>query len=31
VQYIITDEGVSPGTVKQLEEKGIKVIIAGAG
>jgi DeoR family transcriptional regulator of aga operon len=28
VQYIITDSGVQPGTVEQLEEKGIKVIIA---
>ncbi|WP_344978814.1 hypothetical protein [Compostibacter hankyongensis] len=29
VQYIITDAGVSPGMVKQLEEREIKVIIAG--
>jgi len=28
VQYIVTDEGVSSGTVKQLEERGIKVVIA---
>jgi DeoR family transcriptional regulator of aga operon len=28
VQYIVTDEGVSSGTVKQLEERGIKLIIA---
>lgn len=28
VQYIITDNGVSDETVKQLEEKGVKVIIA---
>ena len=28
VKYIITDEGVSPSIVKQLEEKGVKVIIA---
>lgn len=28
VQYIITDQSVSSGTVKQLEERGIKVIIA---
>jgi len=28
IQYIITDNGVSPETIKLLEEKGIKVIIA---
>lgn len=28
VQYIITDNGVLPATVRQLEEKGIQVIIA---
>jgi DeoR family transcriptional regulator, aga operon transcriptional repressor len=28
VQYIITDNGVQPKTVAQLEERGIKVIIA---
>lgn len=28
VQYIITDKGISPGIVKQLEEKGVEVIIA---
>ena len=28
VQYIITDNGVQPNTVEQLEERGIKVIIA---
>lgn len=28
VQYIITDSGVSSGIVKQLEEKGVEVIIA---
>jgi len=28
VQYIVTDDKVSPGTVKQLEEKGVRVIIA---
>lgn len=28
VQYIITDQSVSSGTVKQLEERGIKLIIA---
>ncbi len=28
VQYIITDEGASSETIKQLEERGIKVIIA---
>jgi len=28
IQYIITDDGVSSETVKQLEEKGVKVIIA---
>ncbi|MEJ7692272.1 DeoR/GlpR family DNA-binding transcription regulator [Daejeonella sp.] len=28
VQYIITDKGVLPATVRQLEEKGIQVIIA---
>jgi DeoR family transcriptional regulator of aga operon len=28
VQYIITDSGVLPATVRQLEEKGIQVIIA---
>ena len=28
VQYIITDDGVSPGIVNQLEERGIKVVIA---
>lgn len=31
VQYIITDSGVPAGTVQQLEEKGIKVIIADNG
>lgn len=28
VQYIVTDDGVPPGIVKQLEERGIKMIIA---
>jgi DeoR family transcriptional regulator of aga operon len=28
VRYIITDEGVSSGIVKQLDERGVKVIIA---
>jgi DeoR family transcriptional regulator of aga operon len=28
VEYIVTDEGVSAGIVKQLEEKGVKVLIA---
>ena len=28
IQYIITDDGVSSETIKQLEEKGVKVIIA---
>lgn len=28
VDYIITDNGVSPGVVKQLHERGLKVIIA---
>lgn len=28
VQYIVTDAGVSPTVVKQLEEKGVRVIIA---
>lgn len=27
IQYIITDDGVSPETVKQIEETGVKVII----
>lgn len=29
VHYIITDDGVSAETVKQVEERGVKVIIAG--
>jgi DeoR family transcriptional regulator of aga operon len=28
VRYIVTDEGVPAGMVKQLEEKGVKVIVA---
>lgn len=28
IQYIITDDGVSHETVKQLEDKGVKVVIA---
>ncbi len=28
VQYVVTDSGVQPGMVEQLEERGIKVIIA---
>jgi DeoR family transcriptional regulator of aga operon len=28
IQYIITDDGVSRETVKQLEERGVKVIVA---
>lgn len=28
VQYIVTDNGVSPKIIKQLEEKGVKVIVA---
>lgn len=28
VQYIVTDDGVSPSIVKQLEEKGVHVIVA---
>lgn len=28
IQYIITDEGVSSSTVRQLEDRGVKVIIA---
>lgn len=29
VHYVVTDEGVSPHMVKQLEERGVKVIVAG--
>jgi DeoR family transcriptional regulator of aga operon len=28
VDYIITDSGVAPGIVKQLHERGLKVIVA---
>jgi DeoR family transcriptional regulator of aga operon len=28
VQYIVTDDGVSPSIVKQMEEKGVRVITA---
>ncbi|WP_240377630.1 DeoR/GlpR family DNA-binding transcription regulator [Arachidicoccus soli] len=28
VQFIITDEGISPGTLRKLNERGIKILIA---